>query len=84
MLFFGKHGHDDECVQVNPLTQHPEVVASKDVQMDELRHFTADLNKSNKNIKIIKTLRDISAFNLKKQYNHYLFTWLLLLLLKIE
>lgn len=43
MLFLGKHGHDNERVEVNSLTQHPEVVAPKQIEMEKLRNFTAGL-----------------------------------------
>lgn len=49
VLLLGEHGHHDKRVQVDPLTQHPEVVASEEVQMDEHRHFTARLGRKDKN-----------------------------------
>lgn len=48
MLLLSKHGHHDERVQIDPLTQHPEVVASKEVKMNEHRHFTARLGRKHK------------------------------------
>lgn len=43
MLLLCKHSHHDERVQVNAFTEHPEVVTAHQVEMDELRHFTAHL-----------------------------------------
>lgn len=43
VLLLCKHGHHDERVQVNAFTEHPEVVTAHQVEMDELRHFTAHL-----------------------------------------
>lgn len=43
VLLLRKHSHHDESVQIDPLTQHPEVITPEKVQMDELRHFAADL-----------------------------------------
>lgn len=43
VLLLGKHGHHNECVQVNAFTEHPEVVAAHQVKVDELRHFTTNL-----------------------------------------
>ncbi len=45
MLLLSKHSHNDESVQVYSLTQHPEVIAAKQVQMNELGHFTACLGR---------------------------------------
>lgn len=41
VLLLSKHRHDDECVQINPLAQHPEVVTAKQVEVDELGNFAA-------------------------------------------
>lgn len=43
VLLLGKHGHHNECVQVNAFTEHPEVVTAHQVKMNELRHFAAHL-----------------------------------------
>lgn len=43
VLLLSKHSHHDERVQVDALTQHPEVVTAKQVQVDKLGHFTARL-----------------------------------------
>ena len=43
VLFLGEHSHDDECVQVDALTQHPEVVTAKQVQVNKHDHLTAHL-----------------------------------------
>lgn len=43
MLFLGEHGHNNERVEVNSLTQHPEVVTPEQVEMDKLGDFTAGL-----------------------------------------
>ena len=43
MLFLCEHGHHDECVQVDALTQHPEVVTRHQVEVDEHDHLTAHL-----------------------------------------
>lgn len=50
VLLLGKHGHHDERVQINALAQHPEVIATKEVEMDEQGHFAARLTgeKSNR------------------------------------
>lgn len=36
VLLLSKNSHHNQCVQVNAFTQHPEVVATHQVQVDEL------------------------------------------------
>lgn len=36
VLFLRKHSHHNESMQVDAFTQHPEVVATHEVQVDEL------------------------------------------------
>jgi hypothetical protein len=43
VLLFSKHGHHDQRVQVDSLTQHPEVVTAKQVQEYELGHLATGL-----------------------------------------
>jgi len=43
ILFFRKHRHHDESVQVDALAQHPEVVAAQQVQVDEHEQLAAGL-----------------------------------------
>ena len=47
MLLLCKHSDHDQGVEIDPLAQHPEVVASKEVQVDKLGHFTARLEIQN-------------------------------------
>lgn len=44
VLLLSKHGHHDQSVQVDALTQHPEVVAAKQVQVNEEGDLAAGLN----------------------------------------
>lgn len=53
MLFLSKHCHHNEGVQVDPFTQHPEVVTAHEIMVDEHGHFTAHLGE--------KTLICVSA-----------------------
>lgn len=46
MLLLGEHGHHDERVQVDAFTQHPEIVAAQHVHVEEMQHFTADLQRA--------------------------------------
>lgn len=48
MLFLCKHCHYNQCVQVNALTQHPEVVTAQQIQIDERQQLTAFLEEENK------------------------------------
>lgn len=43
MLFFCKHCHNYQSVQVDALTKHPEVVAAHYVHLNECEKFTAVL-----------------------------------------
>lgn len=43
VLLLGEHGHHDERVQVDSLAQHPEVVAAKEVEVNEERDLAAGL-----------------------------------------
>lgn len=44
MLFFCKNRHNNQSVQVDTLTKHPEVVAAQQIQMDEHEQLTARLD----------------------------------------
>lgn len=44
VLFLSKHGHHDQSVQVDALAQHPEVVAAKQVEVNEERDLAAGLS----------------------------------------
>lgn len=58
VLLFRKHGHDDERVQVNPLAEHPEVVAAQQVHVDEHDELTARLEgRGEKRFKSLKKTR---------------------------
>lgn len=46
VLLLGEHGHHDERVQVDAFTQHPEIVAAQHVHVEEMQHFTADLQRA--------------------------------------
>lgn len=43
MLLLGKHGHDDQRVQVDPLAEHPEVITAEQVQVCKVQQLTASL-----------------------------------------
>lgn len=45
MLFLCKHGHHDKSVQVNPLTQHPEIVTAQHVHVEEMQYLAANLQR---------------------------------------
>lgn len=45
LLLLHEHGHDDEGVQVDPLTQHPEVVTAHGVEIQKLQHLAAGLQR---------------------------------------
>lgn len=47
-LFLSEHGHHDECVQVDPFTQHPEVVAGHQVVVDKMQNLAAQLSEGNR------------------------------------
>lgn len=44
VLLFCEHSHDDQRVQVDPLTKHPEVVTAQQVQVDERQQLAARLD----------------------------------------
>lgn len=46
MLLLCEDSHHDERVQVNPFTEHPEVVATQHVHMEEVQDLTADLKEN--------------------------------------
>lgn len=46
VLLLGEHGHHDERVQVDAFAQHPEIVAAQRVHVEEMQHFTADLQRA--------------------------------------
>lgn len=46
VLLLGEHGHHDERVQVDAFAQHPEIVAAQHVHVEEMQHFTADLQRA--------------------------------------
>lgn len=52
MLFFCKHGHDDESVQVDSFAQHPEVVTAHQIHVDEHDDLTAHLEGKKNNLSI--------------------------------
>ena len=43
VLLLSEHGHHDECVQVDALTQHPEVVTAQHVHVKEVQHLAPHL-----------------------------------------
>lgn len=49
MLLSHEHGHDDERVQIDPLTQHPEIVGAGRVLHDTSQQLTADLRLNTNN-----------------------------------
>lgn len=42
-MILGEHSHDDQSVKVDPLTQHPEVVASHHVLMEKVQNLATYL-----------------------------------------
>lgn len=42
-LLLCKYSHDDECVEIDPLTQHPKVHTAQNVQVDKHTHLTTHL-----------------------------------------
>lgn len=44
MLFFCKHRHNNQSVQVDAFAKHPEVVAAQQIQVDEHEQLTACLD----------------------------------------
>ena len=43
VLLLSEHGHHDEGVQVDALAQHPEVVATQHVHVEEVQHLASHL-----------------------------------------
>lgn len=46
MLLLCKHSYDDERVEVDAFTEHPEVIAAQHVHVEEVQHLTADLHRT--------------------------------------
>lgn len=44
MLFFRKHCHNNQRVQVDALAEHPEVVTAQQIQVDEHEQLAAHLD----------------------------------------
>lgn len=43
MLLLGEHSHHDECVEVDALAEHPEIVATQHVHVEEVQDLAAHL-----------------------------------------
>lgn len=45
MLLLGKYSHHNQCVQVNPLAEHPEIVTAQHVHVEEVQYLAANLRR---------------------------------------
>ena len=52
VLLLCEHGHHDESVQVDPLTEHPEIVASQHVHVKEVQDFAPRLHRFERDYQI--------------------------------
>ncbi len=60
MLLFGKHGHNNQRVQVDSLAKHPKIVTAQQIQVDEHEQLTTRLEgKSNMSRERIKKQSNI-------------------------
>lgn len=48
MLLLCKHSHHDKRVQVDAFTEHPKIIAAQHVHVEEVQHFTANLQRETK------------------------------------
>lgn len=70
MLFFCKHRHNNESVQVDSFTEHPEVVAAQQIQVDEHEQFAGRLEgKSNMFLLTVKMPND-TWFSVGSEITH--------------
>lgn len=48
VLLLSEHGHHNECVQIDPFTEHPEIIARHHVQVDKVQNLAAHLSERNR------------------------------------
>lgn len=48
MLLLCKHSHHNECMEIDTLAEHPEIVATQHVHVEEVQNLTANLQREAK------------------------------------